>query len=160
MKGIQLRVLRTAIGIAVWGVLTWALVDAVIDAGSAHTTAVDAGSASVGGMKAVAEWLRDVQFIPAAMSFSLSTIIVWVLVTLVMGRVYCSTVCPLGAWQDAWARLGQSRKYRYSRPLIAWRTASLAVFVVSMLLGICAVVSLLDPWSIYSDACDRYLLPA
>lgn len=167
MQGIQLRALRTAIGIAAWGVLTWGLVHGVIEAGSASATQ-DQEIVLVSGMSAVAEWLRNVQFIPAAMTFSLSTIIVWVLVTLVMGRVYCSTVCPLGAWQDAWARLGRSvrrngferRNYRYSRPLTPWRTSSLAVFVVAVLLGIGAVVSLLDPWAIYSEACDRYLLPA
>ena len=167
MQGIQLRALRTAIGIAAWGVLTWALVDAVIDAGSV-TEPMDAQTATASGLRAAAEWLRSVQFVPAAMTFSLSTIIVWVLVTLVMGRVYCSTVCPLGAWQDACARVGrrlrrngfERRNYRYSRPLTPWRTSSLVVFVVAVFLGIGAVVSLLDPWSIYSEACDRFLLPA
>ena len=139
----------------------------MLDAGGVPE-ALEGGNVSTGGMLAVSEWLRKVQFIPAAMAFSLSTIIGWVLVTLVMGRVYCSTVCPLGAWQDAWARLGRSlrhngferRNYRYSRPLTPWRTTSLVVFVAAVLLGVTAVVALLDPWTIYAEACERYLLPA
>lgn len=151
-QGIYLRTVRTVIAIAVWGVLTWGSVASVV---------------SSEAMPALAEWLRSVQFVPAAVGFSLSTVIVWVLVTLIFGRVYCSAVCPLGIWQDGCARLrrlsdkGRRRNnYHYSRALTPWRTVSVCVFLVCVFLGIGAVVALLEPWSIYSDACSRLLAPA
>lgn len=151
-QGIFLRSLRTVIAIAVWGVLTWGAVASAVTSES---------------MPELAEWLRGVQFIPAAVGFSLSTVIVWVLVTLIFGRVYCSTVCPLGVWQDGCARArrlsDKSRRrnhYHYSRPLTTWRTVSLVVFLIAVFLGIAIVTGLLEPWTIYSDACSRLLAPA
>ena len=145
-QGIFLRTLRTAIAIVAWSILTWVSVDGIVSSDS---------------LPDIAAWLERVQFLPAAMAFSLSTVIGWVLVTLVFGRVYCSTICPLGTWQDACSRLRRlspdSRRryrYRYSRPLPAWRNATLALYVAGIFLGIYAVILLLDPWHIYSDALE------
>ncbi|MDE6377295.1 MAG: 4Fe-4S binding protein [Duncaniella sp.] len=87
--------------------------------------------------------------------------------TLIFGRVYCSAMCPLGIWQDGCARLrrlsDKSRRrnhYHYSRALTPWRTVSVCVFLVCVFLGIGAVVSLLEPWTIYADACERLFAPA
>ncbi|MBD5333267.1 MAG: 4Fe-4S binding protein [Bacteroides sp.] len=150
-QGIFLRTLRTVIAIAVWGLLTWS------------TVAMAVGQKS---MPALAEWLRSVQFIPAAVAFSLSMVIVWVLVTLIFGRVYCSTLCPLGVWQDACARArrlsdkGRRRNhYHFSRALTPWRTVSLGVFLVAIFLGLDLVSSVLEPWTIYSEACQRLVAP-
>lgn len=71
----------------------------------------------------VASWLAQVQLLPAAMSFSIAIFIIWLIVTLVFGRIYCSTVCPLGTFQDILARMPRlgrlrpSRHYHYSAPL-------------------------------------------
>lgn len=53
----------------------------------------------------LAGFLAKIQFIPAAMVFSLATIVVILIATLLFGRLYCSTVCPLGTFQDLFARL-------------------------------------------------------
>ena len=104
---------------------------------------------------AVAAWLAHVQFLPAAMAFAMTTFVVWLLVTLIFGRIYCSTFCPLGIFQDIFARLprlGRVRPrwhYHYSPPKTRTRRITLFVVVVSILLGISAVTTLLDPYSIF-----------
>lgn len=104
---------------------------------------------------AVAAWLARVQFLPAAMAFAMTTFVVWLLVTLIFGRIYCSTFCPLGVFQDICARLprlGHVKHrwlYHYTLPKTRMRRITLFVVVVSIFLGISAVTTLLDPYSIF-----------
>lgn len=44
--------------------------------------------------------LAHVQFVPALVSLSFITLVVLILITLFLGRIYCSTVCPMGVFQD------------------------------------------------------------
>lgn len=41
-------------------------------------------------------WMAKVQFLPALMALNVGVIAILVVLTLVMGRVYCSVICPLG----------------------------------------------------------------
>lgn len=113
-----------------------------------------------------AAWIARVQFLPAAVAFSISTIVLWLIATLVFGRIYCSVACPLGVFQDACARLPRltrkarrKRQYHYSPPLTRCRNISLFMVVVSIFLGVSVVTVLTDPWSIYSRACSYILKP-
>ena len=45
-------------------------------------------------------WLRGVQFMPAVLAGSALALAVLLVVTLLVGRVYCSVLCPLGVLQD------------------------------------------------------------
>ena len=66
----------------------------------------------------IGDWLIRLQIVPAALSLSLATLVFWLAVTLIFGRLYCSTLCPLGAMIDLSARMrGSKRAYRYSRPM-------------------------------------------
>lgn len=105
---------------------------------------------------AMASWLSDIQLFPAAMAFAFATFVSWLIVTLIFGRLYCSVACPLGVFQDICARLprigkrsGSKWDYHYSPPKAALRNMTLFVVVLSILLGISAVTSLLDPYSIF-----------
>ena len=103
----------------------------------------------------VAVWLVHIQFLPAAMAFSLTTFVLWLIVTLVFGRIYCSTACPLGIFQDICARLprlgrvGPKWQYHYSEPFTRLRMVTLFIVVLSIILGISALSTLLDPYSIF-----------
>lgn len=104
----------------------------------------------------VAAWLVHVQFLPAAMSFAIATFVIWLIVTLVFGRIYCSTVCPLGVFQDICARLPRLGRrvrprwyYHYSAPFTRLRAIMLFLVALSIVLGISALSSLLDPYSIF-----------
>ena len=114
-----------------------------------------------------AAWIAHVQFLPAAMAFSLSTLVFWLIATLVFGRIYCSVACPLGVFQDICARMmrltrkaRRKRQYHYSPPLTKCRNIALFLVVVAILLGVSAVTVLTDPWSIYSRACVYMVKPA
>lgn len=115
----------------------------------------------------IASWLAGIQFLPAAMAFSLGTFIVWLILTLCFGRVYCSLVCPLGVFQDICARIPRigdfisgKRAYHFHPERRKLRNISLFVVAVSIFLGISVVTSLLDPYSIYGRFCLDILRPA
>lgn len=117
----------------------------------------------------LAGFLAKVQFLPAAMAFSVGTVVVTLIATLIYGRIYCSTICPLGAFQDIFARLPRMGKrhrrrpssfYHYREPSQRLRNLFLTVTLLSILLGISVVVTFLDPYSIYSRGCVYILQPA
>ena len=51
-------------------------------------------------------WLAKIQFLPAVLALNVGVILLWVVLTLVFGRVYCSVICPLGVFQVTVWRLG------------------------------------------------------
>ena len=72
------------------------------------------------------------------------------------GRIYCSTFCPLGIYQDLCSRLPRMRRrvkprwhYHYSLPHTSLRHISLFIVVLSIFLGISAVTSFFDPYSVF-----------
>ena len=52
--------------------------------------------------------LAHIQFVPAVLSLSIGILIVLIALTLLFGRIYCSTICPMGIWQDVIARISKS----------------------------------------------------
>ena len=44
--------------------------------------------------------LAHIQFVPAVLSLSIGILIVLIALTLLFGRIYCSTICPMGILQD------------------------------------------------------------
>lgn len=114
-----------------------------------------------------AGWIARVQFMDAAMAFSISTVILWLLATLIFGRIYCSVACPLGVWQDMCARsmrmtrkARKKRRYHYSPELAKCRNISLAIVLLALVFGVSVVTHLIDPWSIYSRTCVYIVKPA
>lgn len=110
-------------------------------------------------------WLAKVQFLPALLALNVGVVVALVLLTLVLGRVYCSIICPLGVLQDVVARAARLRPakrkmpYRYS-PAISWlRYAALGVFIVGFVAGVAAIPALLDPYSAYGRMMSSFALP-
>jgi polyferredoxin len=60
--------------------------------------------------------LAHIQFVPALMSLSFIILVVLVLITLLLGRIYCSTICPMGIFQDivTWISKKRQRKRNVS----------------------------------------------
>jgi polyferredoxin len=107
-------------------------------------------------------WIEDVQIFPTAMMFSAGMLIFWMLVSLLFGRVYCSTVCPLGTWLDVVGNVGRrvrKRDYHYSPALTAWRYGSLLVVGICFILNIVLLPALVEPYSLYSRFVLGYLKP-
>ncbi len=138
---------RIAVAVAMWAIVTYGLVSYGLT------------------VPALAERIEEVQFFNAAMLFSLSTIIIWLIATLVFGRIYCSVACPLGVFQDICARLtrlgrrGRRREYHYRPALSKCRNITLAIVLAAILLGVSAVTDLANPWTLYARACDYLFKP-
>lgn len=98
---------------------------------------------------------EQVQIIPSAIATCLGSTVFWIIVTLLFGRVYCSTVCPIGALHDAaiWARkkTGRKKAFRYSEPK-KFRYPLLAAYVGSLALGWLVVGYVVEPWNIMRNA--------
>jgi len=107
-------------------------------------------------------WMAKIQLIPAILAHSVAIILGIVLFTLLFGRVYCSTVCPLGVFQDGVSRLSRRRKkgrFRYKPPLTWLRYGMLAVFVVGTVAGVSVITALCDPFAAYGRMASNLLSP-
>lgn len=98
--------------------------------------------------------LAHIQFVPAVLSLSIGILIVLIALTLLFGRIYCSTICPMGIWQDVIARISKSvgkkkKRYRYSPAKNILRWTVLGVTVIAAVCGFSVVLGLLDPYSAY-----------
>ena len=109
-------------------------------------------------------WLAKMQFLPAVLALNVGVILLWVVLTLVFGRVYCSVICPLGVFQDvvSWfSGRRKKKKYRFSySPAVSWlRYGMLGVFIIAMIAGIGSVVALLAPYSSYGRIVSNLFAP-
>jgi polyferredoxin len=97
-------------------------------------------------------WLARLQLIPAILALNGVVIIGILAVTLLLGRVYCSVICPLGVFQDifSWyAGKWMKRRFAYSPARNLIRFLFLAVFSSSIVLGLSSVFVLYEPYSVY-----------
>lgn len=91
-------------------------------------------------------------------------LIVWLLATLIYGRIYCSTVCPLGTLQDCIATIAHTltprrrrKGYRFREPLNRLRLTVLVVVVSCMICGWMLIPVLLDPYSTYARIIEQFV---
>lgn len=98
------------------------------------------------------------QFVPALLGvFTGSAIVLALLIVLVLlfGRLYCSTLCPLGTMQDAIWRVSsffrskKRRRFKFSPNRSILRYSFLAIAAIPLLFGSSLAISLLDPYSNY-----------
>lgn len=105
------------------------------------------------GISGVKSFLPRIQFVPALLSLSVAVLAVWVGLTLFLGRVYCSSVCPLGIFQDIviWVsrRWNKKKKYGYTLGRNVLRWLIVAGTGIAFLFGFTFLLSLLDPYSAY-----------
>jgi len=100
------------------------------------------------------------QFIPSCYKFiNVGTVaaagfIVVLLITLLMGRIYCSFLCPLGILQDVFSRIGgkvkkRFRRFGFKKPHTILRYGLLIITLIATLLWGIYFLTLLDPYSIF-----------
>lgn len=109
-------------------------------------------------------WMPRIQFLPALLSGSILTVCGLIIATLVLGRVYCSVICPLGVMQDVinWVsnRFGRRRfRFRFSKAKTVLRLSVLLLFVIAFIIGIAPLVDLLAPYSAYGRIAQNILAP-
>ncbi len=107
-------------------------------------------------------WLAKIQFLPALLALHVGIVVALILLTLILGRVYCSVICPLGVFQDIVSWVAGKRKknrFRYS-PALTWlRYGILIVFILALLAGIGSLAALLAPYSAYGRMASNLLAP-
>ena len=122
----------------------------------------------------IPEWLStgivSLQLIPSFLNLfvSLGAAILGLLVivglTAAFGRVYCSSVCPLGTLQDIMIffsnKIRGKRRFRYSKPPDAVHYTVLGVTVLLLLAGSLAAVNILDPFSNFGRIVTNLVRPA
>ena len=102
-------------------------------------------------------WMPKLQFLPAVMALNVLVIVLVLVLTLLFGRIYCSTICPLGVFQDGISRvrvtLGRLRKNRkpfHFRKEHKWlRYGIWVLFVAALAAGVQSFVAILAPYSAY-----------
>lgn len=108
--------------------------------------------------------LAHIQLVPALLSFSTGILAFLVILTLLFGRVYCSTICPMGIYQDVVRRMGllfrrKKKRYSFSPAKTILRWVTVVVTVVAFLFGLNIIVALLDPYSAYGRIVVNVLKP-
>lgn len=109
-------------------------------------------------------WLSKIQFLPAVLALNIGVIILLVALTLLLGRIYCSVICPLGVFQDVVSWISGKRKkkkYRffYSPAHSILRYGILTAFVICIIAGIGSLIALLAPYSAYGRIVQNLFSP-
>lgn len=99
--------------------------------------------------------LLHLQLMPALLGGTVGLIVFQFLLALVFGRIYCSTICPAGVFQDIINRLfciGKkkkkgSRRFTYHKPMNRLRYVLLVITAVMAVFGLSELCLLLDPYS-------------
>ena len=116
-------------------------------------------------------WMAKLQFLPSVMALNVIALAVVLLLTLAVGRLYCSVICPLGVMQDVFAWIGKlplfrknkkaktANKYSYSKPKTWLRFSVLGAMVVMILAGFNAGFMLIAPYSAYGRIVSSALQP-
>ena len=107
-------------------------------------------------------WMPKLQFLEAVLAVNAVVIIGLIVLTLVLGRIYCSVICPLGIMQDIFGWLGKKRKknrYTYSKEVKWLRYPVLVVFIMALVAGIGTIFQLLAPYSAFGRIATTLLQP-
>ena len=108
------------------------------------------------------DWMPKIQLLEALLAGSAITVVVLLMLTLILGRIYCSIICPLGIMQDLFGWLGKKAKknrYTYSKEMKWLRYPVLVLFVVAHVAGVTVLVQLLAPYSTYGLIATNLLQP-
>ena len=111
--------------------------------------------------------LEHIQFVPAVLSLSTAVLVALVALTLLLGRLYCSVICPMGIFQDVIARISRGlgkkpkkkKRYQYSPARNILRYTLLAATVVALVSGFTLLASLLDPYAAYGRIAANVFAP-
>ena len=91
-------------------------------------------------------WLAKIQFLPAVLALNVVVVVALLLLTLLLGRVYCSVICPMGVLQDVFNWLGgkcKKNRFQYKKGLTVLRIVALVAFVLLMVFGMNGIALLL-----------------
>ncbi len=93
------------------------------------------------------------QIIPSLIAVAMGASLFWLVITIIYGRVYCATACPIGTIIDLASRLRRflppaHRRYRY-RNQRQVRYHILIIYIICLIAGLTIVPALIEPWNIF-----------
>lgn len=108
--------------------------------------------------------LAHIQFVPALIGGSFIILAILVVLTLLFGRIYCSTICPMGVYQDIVARISKmvtkkKKRYKFSKPKNILRWTVVVVTIVSFFLSFPVLLALIDPYSAFGRITTNVFKP-
>jgi len=121
-------------------------------------------------VKSVLHAVVHFQFIPSILQF-IATLaplamgfVIIILLTLLFGRVYCSTLCPLGTLQDIFhfmnRKLAPRRKgFKFKKPMNWLRYGITGLVILSLLTGSILMLNILDPFSAFGKISHNMFRP-
>ena len=123
---------------------------------------------AVGGL---INFITSFQVIPALLTmvstFTIASILIvaaLLLVSLIFGRVYCASFCPLGIFQDIIIyiadKLGLKPKKSPQKPLTNLRLGVLVITILSVVFGSIGLLNLIDPYSLFGRITSTIFKPA
>ncbi len=115
-----------------------------------------------GILKTYLGWMAKIQFLPAVLSINIGVILAILCLTLLLGRIYCSTICPLGVFQDGVSHLAGKKKrnrFRYHESRQTLRYTVLAALIISIIFSIGSITALLAPYSAYGRIVTNLFSP-
>ena len=138
----MLKKIRLILAIIFWVFITWLLVDFT---GTAH---------------AYLGWMAKIQFVPALLALNVGALLFVVTLTLLLGRIYCSVICPLGVMQDAiaWLRC-KKNKYSYSPAKNTLRYTMLVLACAPLALNVAWLGGIIFPYSTYGRIVSTCVAP-
>lgn len=140
----MLRKIRTALAIIFFAAITLLLLDFT---GVLHT---------------YLGWMAKVQLLPAILAMNIGVVAALLVLTLIVGRVYCSVICPMGVMQDCFSWLGgkvKKNRFHFTKGHTVLRIAALVVFVVLMVFGLNSIAILVAPYSAYGRIATALFQP-
>lgn len=114
-----------------------------------------------GGVKPFASGVIQLQFLPSLVKFLTSFFVISalgflfvLLLTMLFGRVYCSSLCPMGTLQDifirtsSWFKSKKKKRFRYTKDKVKYlRWGIVVLTLIFWFSGSLFLVNLLDPYS-------------
>lgn len=99
--------------------------------------------------------LLDLQLVPALLGGMIGLVVLQLVLALLLGRIYCSVICPAGILQDVINRIfciGKkkkkgSRRFAYRKPMNLLRYGLLVATIGFAVFGFTGLLMLLDPYS-------------
>ena len=116
-------------------------------------------------------WMADVQFLPSVMrvigsatALNIAILAALVVLTLLVGRLYCSVICPLGVWQDIvnWIssrRKGKKRRFHYKKENRWLRNGIWVLYFAALVADVQVAIALLAPYSAWGRIVQSILHP-
>lgn len=103
-------------------------------------------------------WMAKLQVLPSALALNALSFVAIAIVTVLIGRIYCSVVCPLGVMQDVVIALRRwcdklfkrkARAFKFHKENLVLRYAILVVAVGLLIAGFQVFLAMLAPYSAY-----------